>query len=78
MRLTTVRAVRVFIPLAMANRVVDRVRDRVGPIRQPVGLRQLDALGGVDTHDTGEPRVTGDRVDGFLELLHAPTLSPGA
>ena len=45
---------------------VDRVRDLVAAIRQSVGLRELDGAGPVDTHDAGEPRLVGDRVDRLL------------
>ena len=84
------RAVRLFIPLAMREPRVDGVGDRVGAIGQSVRLRQLDAVGGVDAHDAGEPRCHGRSrrwrprtvasPDSIVWALHAhrPVREPGA
>ena len=76
-RLTTVRAVKPFMPLAIANRVSVAFGIECALIREPVRLRQLDTARAVDTHDTGEPGVLGDRVDGVLERLHRLNLATG-
>jgi hypothetical protein len=49
---------------------VDRVRDPVSAIGQPVRSRELDPARAVDTHDAGEPRPLGLSVDRLLQWQH--------
>ena len=51
---------------------VDRVRDPVAAVGEPVGLRELDVAAAVDAHDTGEARLGSERVElSFDRRRHA-------
>lgn len=53
---------------------VDLVRDLPAPMRETVGLDELDPAP-VDTHDAGERRLGGDQIDGVLQAAQSTAAS---
>jgi hypothetical protein len=50
---------------------VDRVRHFVATMGQTVGLGELDIAASIHPYDAGEPRLSGDPIDGYLQVAHS-------